>query len=237
MNKISMILLSALSVTGVASAQGGKTPVKPAAKPVAPVLKNLEDSANYAIGYSVAAFYKQQGMKKINSALVTKAINDVMGGKKTLLDEASVNNVMNSYMTELQANKSKPRVDSGLTYLAQNAKRPGVKTTASGLQYEMIRSGNGVKPTAADSVTCNYRGTFINGVGFDNSYDRGQPVTFPLTGVIKGWTEGLQLMDEGSKYKLYVPYMLGYGASDYGPIPGGSVLVFEIELLEVKKGK
>lgn len=236
MNKLSIVLISALSLSGAVSAQG----VKPVAKkPVSPApvsgLKNLEDSANYAIGYSVAAFYKQQGMKKLNSALIAKAINEVMAGKKTLLDETAVNNVMNSYMTQLQSDKSKPRIDSGATFLANNAKRAGVKTTASGLQYEMLRAGNGVRPTANDSVTVHYRGTFIDGTGFDNSYDRGQPITFPLSGVIKGWTEGVQLMDEGSKYKLFVPYTLGYGASDYGPIPGGSVLVFEIELLAVKK--
>ena len=176
-------------------------------------------------------------MKKLNSALIARAINEVMDGKKTLLDETAVNNVMNSYMTQLQSDKCKPRIDSGATFLANNAKRAGVKTTASGLQYEMLRAGNGVRPTAKDSVTVHYRGTFIDGSGFDNSYDRGQPITFPLSGVIKGWTEGVQLMDEGSKYKLFVPYTLGYGASDYGPIPGGSVLIFEIELLNVKKAQ
>jgi len=236
MNKISIVLISALSFSGVVAAQGGKPVVKKTIAPApANLLKTLEDSANYAIGYSVAAFYKQQGMNKLNSTLISKALNDVMAGKTSLLDETTVNNVMNNYMTKLQADKSKPRVDSGTTFLANNAKRPGVKTTASGLQYEMLRAGNGVRPTAADSVTVHYRGTFIDGTGFDNSYDRGQPITFPLNGVIKGWTEGVQLMDEGSKYKLFVPYSLGYGASDYGPIPGGSVLVFEIELISVKK--
>ncbi len=231
-----MILISALTISGAVSAQGGKPVVKKTMAPApASGLKNLEDSANYAIGFSVATFYKQQGMKKVNSALVAKGINDVMAAKKTLLDETAVTNVMNNYMTQLQADKSKPRADSGATFLSNNAKRAGVKTTSTGLQYEMIRAGNGVRPTAADSVTVNYRGTFIDGKGFDNSYDRGQPITFQLNGVIKGWTEGVQLMDEGSKYKLFVPYTLGYGASDYGPIPGGSVLVFEIELLSVKK--
>jgi FKBP-type peptidyl-prolyl cis-trans isomerase FklB len=142
---------------------------------------------------------------------------------------------MNNYMMQLQSEKSKPRMDSGTTFLTKNKTKPGVKTTDSGLQYEMIRAGNGVNPTAADSVTVNYKGTFLDGSVFDNSYDRGQPITFPLSGVIKGWTEGLQLMDEGSKYKLYVPFNLGYGAADYGPIPGGSTLIFEVELLKVLK--
>jgi len=231
MKKFFLFILASCMVGGVAMAQPGKAPVKTAPSP----LKKLEDSANYAIGFSVANFYKQQGMKTLNTALITKAINDVMGGKKTLLDESVVNNVMNNYMSVLNSQKSKPRMDSGTAFLAKNKLRPEVKTTASGLQYEVLRAGNGVRPTAKDSVTCHYRGTFLNGTGFDNSYDRGQPITFALNGVIPGWTEGLQLMDEGSKYKFYIPSNLGYGAFDYGPIPGGSTLVFEVELISVKK--
>ena len=124
---------------------------------------------------------------------------------------------------------------AGNTFLAENKKRPGVKSTASGLQYEVITEGTGVKPEATDSVTCNYRGTLINGTEFDNSYSRGQPVTFALDRVIHGWTEGLQLMTVGSRYKFYIPYTLGYGPFDNGPIPGGSALIFEVELLNVKK--
>lgn len=107
--------------------------------------------------------------------------------------------------------------------------------TASGLQYEILRDSTGIKPVAADDVTVHYRGTFIDGSGFDNSYDRGEPITFNLRGVIAGWTEGLQLMSVGSKYKFYVPYTLGYGAFDYMSIPGGSMLIFEVELLAVIK--
>ena len=138
-------------------------------------------------------------------------------------------------MSKMQAEKSKPRIDSGTNFLAKNKTKPGVKTTASGLQYEVITEGTGEKPTAADSVTCHYKGTLLNGTVFDNSYDRGQPITFSLGGVIPGWTEGLQLMSVGSKYKFYIPYTLGYGAFDYGPIPGGSLLIFEVELLNVIK--
>ena len=209
---------------------------KPVAK-VEPVftLKTLSDSASYAIGVSVANFYKQQGINKLNSTLVSKGINDILGNKKALLDDAACNNVMNTYMSKMQAEKSKPRIDSGNNFLAKNKTKPGVMTTASGLQYEVITEGTGDKPTAADSVTCHYKGTLLNGTVFDNSYDRGQPITFSLGGVIPGWTEGLQLMSVGSKYKLYVPYTLGYGAFDYGPIPGGSLFIFEVELLNVIK--
>lgn len=211
-------------------------PKKPVAK-VEPVftLKTLSDSASYAIGVSVANFYKQQGINKLNTTLVSKGINDILGNKKALLDDAACNNVMNTYMNKMQAEKSKPRIDSGTNFLAKNKTKAGVKTTASGLQYEVITEGTGDKPTAADSVTCHYKGTLLNGTVFDNSYDRGQPITFSLGGVIPGWTEGLQLMSVGSKYKLYVPYTLGYGAFDYGPIPGGSLLIFEVELLNVTK--
>jgi len=230
MKKVLLITLS-FGIAGMVLAQPGKTPVKTAP----PVLKNISDSASYAIGMSVANFYKQQGVKTINSALVTRAISDVMGGKPTLFDETTANSCMNDYMTRLQSEKSKPRMDSGAAFLAKNKLRPEVKTTASGLQYEVIKEGTGEKPGAKDSVTCHYKGSLLDGTVFDSSYDRGQPITFSLGGVIAGWTEGLQLMTPGSKYKLFVPYNLAYGAFDYGPIPGGSTLVFEVELLDVKK--
>lgn len=231
MKKLTLFLVSAM-VTLAGTAQTGK----PAAKPPVPLLKNISDSASYAIGLSVANFYKQQGIKKINSTLVTKGINDVMGAKKPLFDETVANNVMNTYMSRLQEEKSRPRIDSGVAFCAKNKTRPEVTTTASGLQYEVLVQGAGDKPTTKDSVTCHYKGALLNGTVFDNSYDRGQPITFALNGVIPGWTEGLQLMPVGSKYKFVIPHNLGYGAFDYGPIPGGSTLVFEVELLEVKKG-
>ncbi len=229
---ITLIILS-FNASVLVMCQPGKTAVKP----TAPVLKNLTDSVSYSIGLNAANFYKQQGVKSLNTALISKAINDVMTGKKPLLNETDANNVMTRCMTILQGEKSKPRIDSGNAFLEKNKKRSEVKTTASGLQYEVIKEGSGIKPTKQDSVTCHYKGTLLNGIVFDNSYDRGQPITFPLAGVIPGWTEGLQLMSVGSKYKLYIPYTLAYGALDYGPIPGGSMLIFEVELLDVKKVK
>lgn len=227
------VLIAVVSI----NAQPGQT--KPAAKPTVksslPVLKTMNDSASYAVGVSVANFYKQQGVKKLNTVLVSKAINDVLGNKKPLLDDNAANACMNNYMTRLQQEKSKTAIEAGEKFLAQNKQRPEVKTTASSLQYEILKEGTGEKPNANDSVTCHYRGTFIDGKGFDNSYDRGQPITFALGGVIPGWTEGLQLMTVGSKYKFYIPYTLGYGAFDYMSIPGGSMLIFEVELLEVRK--
>ncbi len=198
-------------------------------------LKTLNDSASYAVGVSVANFYKQQGVKSLNTVFVSRAINDVLGGKQPLCDDATASAIMNKYMGKLQEENVKPAIDSGRTFLNKNKLRPGVKTTASGLQYEVVTEGTGPSPSANDSVTVNYMGTFLNGVEFDNSYKRGSPITFAVKGVIRGWTEGLQLMKVGSKYKFYVPYTLGYGAFDYNSIPGGSTLLFEVELLDVKK--
>jgi len=227
-----LALLAVVVIAGVSQAQTAK-PVAAAPKPV---LKNMNDSASYAVGLSVANFYKQQGIKNLNSTLVSKAINDVFGGKKPLFDDVVANSVMNGYMSRLQEQKCKGAIDSGNAFLKKNKIKSGVKTTATGLQYEVINEGTGAKPVASDSVTCHYKGTLMNGTVFDDSYSRGQPITFALRGVIPGWTEGLQLMPTGSKYRFYVPYTLGYGAFDYGPIPGGSLLTFDVELLEIKKG-
>lgn len=233
-----LILFTCLLTVSVSLlAQPAKPATKPAVKRVAaPVtLKTLNDSASYAIGLSMASFYKQQGIPNLNAALITRACNDVYGNKPTLLNEGSANEIMNRMMTKIQEDKAKPTIEAGKAFLAENKKRPGVKTTASGLQYEVITEGTGIKPTTMDTFVCHYRGTLINGTQFDASYDRGQPLVMPMTAVIKGWTEGLSLMPVGSKFKLYIPYTLAYGSFDNGQIPGGSTLVFEMELLDVKK--
>jgi FKBP-type peptidyl-prolyl cis-trans isomerase FklB len=233
MKKLFFIFLSGIALT--ASAQVKKT--TPAAKTTAPVkvLKNLNDSASYAIGLSVINFYKQQGITSLNTALVSKAINDALANRKLLLTDEQANSCVMTLMNQKQEAKSKTTIVEGQKFLAQNKNKPGVQTTASGLQYEVITQGTGPKPTVNDSVEVNYVGTLINGNEFDNSYKRGQSITFLVTGVIKGWTEALQLMNAGSKYKLYIPYELAYGTNDVGngSIPGGSVLVFEVELLRV----
>lgn len=239
MKRISLFVLLLIPTATIwAQSAKPKTPVKstkPAPAPAKTVLKNFTDSVSYAIGYSAASFYKQQGLNKINTTMVSAAINDVLNGKPTLMNENSANAVMNQAMTAILSSKSKPAIDSGAAFLARNKKRPGVKTTPSGLQYEVITEGTGIKPTAEDTFVCHYRGTLLNGTEFDASYNRNQPLTYPVNEVIRGWTEGLQLMSVGSKYKFYIPYDLAYGPSDNGPIPGGSTLVFEVELLDVKK--
>lgn len=206
-----------------------------ATKPAEPVLKNELDSVSYALGVSLASYYQSQGVSQLNGALLGAAVTDFLSGRTPLLDNTISNTLLNTYMTRLQSEKSKQNKEAGEKFLAENKKRAGVITTESGLQYEVLTAGTGESPAATDSVTCHYRGTFIDGRGFDNSYDRGQPITFPLNGVIKGWTEGLQLMKVGAKYKFYIPYQLGYGEYDYMSIPGGSALLFEVELIGVKR--
>jgi FKBP-type peptidyl-prolyl cis-trans isomerase FklB len=249
MKKILFLILSVASLN--AQAQKTSTPVKKtttAAKkpattgkkpPVAtavsrPVLKNMIDSASYAMGISMASFYAQQGIKNINPNLVAQAIRDVSAGKTTPIKEAEANDVVMKLMNKVMESKSKGTIDAGEAFLAANKKRSGVKTTASGLQYEVITEGQGPKPLATDDVTVNYVGTLIDGTEFDNSYKRGEPISFNLGRVITGWTEGVQLMPAGSKYKFYIPYQLGYGVHGTGPIPGGAALIFEIELISIK---
>jgi len=241
MKKTALFILFSVTIS-IINAQPGKTPttkpvIKPVVKPVNP-LKTANDSISYVLGESAAFYLTQQGFAdiKINNALFTKGLNDILGKKTPLVTDVAANNLLNGYMMKVQAQKSQPAIAAGQKCLADNKLKPNIITTASGLQYEVLREGNGVKPTSAeDSVTCHYRGTFIDGKGFDNSYDRGEPITFALNRVIPGWTEGLQLMTVGSKYKFWIPYTLGYGAADYMSIPGGSLLIFEVELLDVKK--
>jgi FKBP-type peptidyl-prolyl cis-trans isomerase FklB len=239
-----LLLFTVLSVALCTYAQSGTKP-KPATKPISkavskPVtqvaLKSLSDSASYAIGINVAKFYREQGLSTINTAILSKAINDVLSGKQTILDDNTANMCVNKIMMQAQEEKSKPNIEQGRAFLEQNKKKPGVKTTPSGLQYEVIKEGTGPKPSVADTFVVHYRGTLLNGTEFDASYNRGEPLTYPMTRVISGWTEGLQLMPVGSKYKFYIPYNLAYGPNDNGAIPGGSTLVFEIELLDIKKG-
>jgi FKBP-type peptidyl-prolyl cis-trans isomerase len=214
--------------------QAKTTTVSKSAPSTTPSFKNLSDSFSYALGIQVANYYKQQGIKSINANLLAKAINDVYANKKSSIDDKSIETIMMKTLMPEQYKKTGLNIEAGEKFLAQNKKKAGVITTSSGLQYEVITQGTGPKPSIADSVVCNYRGTFLNGIAFDDSYARGIPATFALTGVVKGWTEVLQLMPVGSKYKVYVPYQLGFGGNDYNGIPGGSLTIFDIELLGIK---
>src|SRR5690349_15433174 len=200
-------------------------------------LKDLKDKASYSIGMNIGMNFKKQNVE-LNPDALLAGLKDAMGGKKPALTEAEAREVMNSWSKDL-AEKQKAMADKnaadGAKFLEENKKKPGVKTTASGLEYKVEKEGTGPQPKATDTVTVNYRGTLIDGTEFDSSYKRGQPATFPLNGVIKGWTEGLQLMKAGSKYQFFVPSNLAYGERSVSPEIGpNATLIFEVELLEVK---
>jgi FKBP-type peptidyl-prolyl cis-trans isomerase FklB len=235
---VSVFLLAGISVLNAQPAKPVTKPVtKPVPKPVS-ILKTNADSISYVLGEVVAFSLTEKGLgdvKITNSTAFMRAINDILGKKPTLLDDVTANSLLNIYMTKLQSEKVKPTIEEGKKFLAQNKLKPGVITTASGLQYEVITQGTGIKITMVDTFVVNYRGTLLNGTEFDASANRGQPLTMALTDVINGWKEGMQLMPVGSKYKFWIPYNLGYGVMGQGQIPGGAMLIFDLELLDVKK--
>jgi len=198
-------------------------------------LKTLEDSAAYAIGMQFGQALVQGNLTNINLELVKQGLTDEIEGKSAL-DHSQYENALEAFFTKKQKEENKEKIEEGEKFLAQNAKRKEVKTTASGLQYEVITEGTGDRPAATNTVKVHYKGTTIAGKVFDSSYDRGTPAEFPLNRVIAGWTEGLQLMSVGSKYKFYIPYNLAYGERGAGQdIKPFETLIFEVELLEIKK--
>ncbi|MBO7652195.1 MAG: FKBP-type peptidyl-prolyl cis-trans isomerase [Bacteroidales bacterium] len=206
-------------------------------------LNNFDDSLSYAIGMRLYDMYVGDNLNtETDSTIVLKAFTDKMNGKEVMTAEEEEATIM-AFFTKKQEEQQREQAKQnesikaeGENFLAENAKRPEVKTTESGLQYEVITEGNGKKPAATDVVKVHYKGTLIDGTVFDSSYDRGEPAEFPLNRVIAGWTEGLQLMSVGSKYKLYIPYQLGYGERGAGQdIKPYSALIFDVELLEIKK--
>lgn len=196
-------------------------------------MKNEIDSVSYALGASVAGNLMKEGMKEYNAEAFKKGFEDAFKGGSQI-PEAEANQLINMYFTKLREAKTEAAKAEGAKFLEENKKRKGVTTTASGLQYEVIKMGEGPKPTLNDKVTTHYHGTLIDGTVFDSSVERGQPIQFPVTGVIAGWTEALQLMPVGSKWKLYLPYNLAYGERGSGPKIGPySTLVFEVELISI----
>jgi FKBP-type peptidyl-prolyl cis-trans isomerase FklB len=241
MKKYVLLALAVLPATAMlAQSTAKKKPVAATKKPAtpassAPVLKNAADSFSYAIGLSIASFYKAQGISNINNALVLKALADSKVDK-ALLNEQQVNNCIVSYMQKTRSENASPNKKAGQAFLAENKKKPGVVTLPSGLQYQVIKEGTGPKPSIDDQVKVHYHGTLIDGTVFDSSVERGQPITLGLKNVIPGWTEALQLMPVGSKWKLFIPSDLAYGDNPAGPtIKEGSTLIFDVELLEIVK--
>jgi FKBP-type peptidyl-prolyl cis-trans isomerase FklB len=201
-----------------------------------PPFKDQKDKFSYSIGLNIGANLSKQKIE-VNPDMVTTGIKDAIAGKPQLTQD-QVKEVMTTFekdMEQKQKAAGEKNAADGAKFLEENKKKEGVKTTSSGLQYKAIKEGTGPQPKATDVVTVNYRGTLINGTEFDSSYKRGEPATFPLNGVIKGWTEAVQLMKVGSKYQFFIPHQLAYGDRAVGPdITPNSTLIFEVELLGVK---
>ncbi len=191
------------------------------------------DSLSYSIGVQVADFYKSQGIDKINTAMIKKAYDDVYSGKTLLIKPEQCNSIIQTKMQEGIAMKSNIEKEKSNKFLEENKKKPGVITLPSGLQYEVITKGTGPVPTANDTVRAHYAGSLMNGVEFESSYKRGEPLEIPVNRVISGWTEALELMPVGSKWKIYIPSNLGYGDRGSGQIPGGAAIIFTLELLGI----
>lgn len=193
------------------------------------------DKISYALGLSMGQQLLSSGVEKLNYADLAKGIEHVLEKQQPEIAYTEAQTILNQFFTELEQKIAGQAKEAGEKFLAENAKRPKVKTTPSGLQYEIIEATIGQKPKATDKVKVHYEGTLTDGTVFDSSYKRGEPITFGLNQVIKGWTEGLQLMSIGSKYKLYIPYQLGYGAQGAGAaIPPYAALIFTVELLGIE---
>lgn len=220
------------------AAKAATAATKPASKLA---LTTPREKASYALGYNLGRNLKGQ-MVDVDPAIVTQAIKDAYAGTPSPLTEDEIRAALSQLQADTRAKleeKSKEvsaeNEKAGAAFLAENKGKPGVVTLPSGLEYKIITQGTGPKPAATDTVVCNYRGTLINGEEFDSSAKHGQAATFPVNGVIKGWTEALQLMPVGSKWELFIPPSLAYGDRGAGPLIGpGSTLVFEVELLSIK---
>ena len=220
-----IISFALLSLAGSVFGQDKSTP-----------LKDSKDKVSYSIGLNIGFNLKKQNVS-INPDTFVLGLKDALAGKPQMTDE-QVKETMTAFEKEMIDKQKAAGVKNGADgekFLAENKKKEGVKTTASGLQYKVVKEGSGAQPKEKDTVMANYRGTLIDGTEFDSSYTRGQPATFPVSGVIKGWTEALQMMKVGSKYQLFIPANLAYGERAIGPDIGpNSTLIFEVELLDVK---
>lgn len=195
------------------------------------------DSLSYSIGISVGNGLKGQQLRDVSPKVIAQGINDVLDST-ALIDGEEANAIIGAFMDKKRNEKSAVAASVSEGFLEENAKNPDVVTTGSGLQYIAIKEGTGDKPSSTDKVKVHYHGTLVNGNVFDSSVDRGEPVEFPVNGVIPGWVEGLQLMSVGSKYKFFIPSELAYGERGAGQMIGpGETLIFEVELLGITKGE
>jgi FKBP-type peptidyl-prolyl cis-trans isomerase FklB len=224
-----------LGIMVLASQVGGKENL---------VLKSQKDKISYVIGMDMGSNFKKQSID-IDPDILVRGIKDGLSGGKSLLTAQEVLEITTAFQKEMMAKQEElnkklgeKNKKEGEVFLAENKKKEGVKTLPSGLQYKVIKAGTGKKPKLTDTVTTNYRGTLIDGTEFDSSYRRGQAASFPVNGVIPGWTEALQLMEEGAKWQLFVPPNLGYGDHGAGrQIGPNATLIFEVELISIQQKK
>jgi FKBP-type peptidyl-prolyl cis-trans isomerase FklB len=225
----SLLLAACMSFASLISCNGqkGKSNV---------TLKNQADSVAYGIGVSIGQNMKKDGLDSLNLDLLTNGMKAAMHGDSTSLNAQQAQSVIQAYLGEKQKQKAEAALSVGKKFLEENKKKPGVTELPSGLQYQVMKAGTGPMPKETDTVSVHYHGTLIDGTVFDSSVEKGQPIEWPVNQFVKGWTEALQLMPVGSKWKLWVPSNLGYGDRAQGPkIPANSTLIFEIELLGIKK--
>ena len=193
----------------------------------------MKDQVAYALGTSIGMQLRQMGAEELDINEFATGVGDALADK-TAMEPAEIQAVINEFFNRKTEEQSRKAKSAGEEFLAANAKKEGVVTLPSGLQYQVLREGNGKRPKATDQVRCHYEGTLINGTVFDSSYKRGEPAVFGLNQVIKGWTEGVQLMQEGAKYRFFIPYDLAYGERGAGQqIPPFAALIFDVELIEV----
>lgn len=204
------------------------------------ILKTQKDKLNYSIGVTVVRNFKQQGFE-IDLDTLVKGIKDAHSGAKLLMTDEEIHRAMASFQKEQRLKQRQGKLlaaadnkKEGDAFLSENKLKEGIMTLPSGLQYKILKAGDGKRPTDADMVECNYRGTFINGTEFDSSYHTQKPATFKVTGVIPGWREALKLMPVGSKWQLFIPPQLAYGDRGSGSIGPNATLLFELELLAIK---
>jgi FKBP-type peptidyl-prolyl cis-trans isomerase FklB len=230
--KITVILLLTASLNTTIAQKDGKSKKSKSKNEM--TLKTELDTVSYGLGVNIAENLTNQGLEELNVAALAKGMEDYLSKSDLKLSKEEIGTLLNSYMQSLQGKAGEKNKIAGEEFLAANAKKKGIITLPSGMQYEIIKEGTGPIPTAENKVSTHYHGTLIDGTVFDSSVDRGQPAEFGVTQVIQGWQEALQLMPEGSKWKLYIPYNLAYGDRGAGGAIGPySTLIFDIELLKI----
>ncbi len=231
-----------LGITAFVLSANAQTAKKTATKKSVPVVTTTVkpmtelDSASYSFGMKIAQGLKSDGVKSLNYELLKQGMEDIFTEKPLVVNDELAGKTIGQFLQRISKSKYAVAEEAGKKFLEENKKNPKVTSLPSGLQYEVLTMGTGVKPLATDTVTVHYKGSLADGKQFDSSYDRGEPISLPLDGVIPGWTEGVQLMPEGSKFRFYIPYQLGYGERGAGQdIPPFSTLIFDIELIKVAK--